>query len=1337
MEQKIKDYYVGLDIGTNSVGWAASLPNYEIPKFRGHRMWGSRLFDEASTAEATRMIRTSRRRLARRRDRLALLEEIFSEPIAAKDPTFFMRLKESKFHLEDKKVHEKHLLFADKEYTDQDFYNAYPTIYHLRAHLMKEAPKDIRELFLAIHHILKYRGHFLLEGELKASEHSIVEDLEELLVAPELELMIEPLSNLEDILTDQKKTKNDRKKAVKALYSADRKKASQAEQMAALVLGAKCNLEKLFDFEELKDADEQVKSIEFSSGDFEMKQGVYADALGGYMGVIEQAKKVYDSLVLLTILKGYNSISEAKVASYEKHHKDLTILKSLLKEERKAYHAMFNEDGKKDLTNYVAYIGSYKEGKRTSQADFYKSVGKALSALPDSENKKYVLEQIELQDFLPLLRIRDNGVIPYQLHLNELRLILQNASKVYSFLLEEEQGISVLKKIESLLTFRIPYYVGPLNKHSQRAWVQRKESGKVYPWNFEEKIDTTASAEEFIKRLTNKCTYLIGEDVLPKESLLYARFSLLNELNIIKIDGQPLSAEVKREYIKDVFTKAHKKQTKKALLTYLHGKGYITEQQLRDAVVTGIDDSIKTALKAHCDMERIFGEGFDHEIAENLIRWITLFGEDKKILVRKIASVYGDVLSDEKIKLICRLKYKDWGRLSRAFLTELVGIGEDGASRNIITCLEETSQNLMQVLSSYGPYLTLVEEWNNARSNPVEGLTHELVDELYISPAVKRAVWQSLKVVEEIAKIRGGAPKKIFVEVTRSNRDEKVKKDARQKALLELYKNIKDESRDWKKEISETEAGKFKAKKLYLYYLQLGRCLYSGASIDLNDLFDDSKYDIEHIYPRSITKDNSWNNLALVKSKLNRDKSDTYPYTPFHTPGNKAFWVTLRKYNLLTEEKYNRLTRTTPLSADELAGFIARQLVETSQSTKAVTTLLKKFYPHTEICYVKAEDVSDFRNNNEFIKVRELNKHHHAKDAYLNIVVGNVYHEKFTKNPKHFILSNKNPRPYNLTKMFERDLVKGEKVIWSAEASLATVNKMMDNNDVRVSRKPTIQKGALYNATVTKAGKAKVGSHYPLKTSDERLVDVVKYGGYEKIQNAYYSIFRCYKEDTDSPDTIMIAIPVHKATALDSVEKYIDYGNTILNSNNKYERLELAYKKLGIGAVIKLNGFYYYVGGKTDNNICIDPAIQVLLDKQAVTYLKRLINLIRRDKADVESENEFKVTATDNRAFYDLLTIKMTEGIFTKKARNKANELAEESAKEKFLKLNLLEQAKILLEILNLISNSKTSFDLKAIGVKTSRARQAMQLSNVDEFIIYEDSVTGLYRKEVQILPLE
>ena len=43
----MKPYYIGLDIGTNSVGWAVTNRDYTISKYRGNAMWGIRLFEES------------------------------------------------------------------------------------------------------------------------------------------------------------------------------------------------------------------------------------------------------------------------------------------------------------------------------------------------------------------------------------------------------------------------------------------------------------------------------------------------------------------------------------------------------------------------------------------------------------------------------------------------------------------------------------------------------------------------------------------------------------------------------------------------------------------------------------------------------------------------------------------------------------------------------------------------------------------------------------------------------------------------------------------------------------------------------------------------------------------------------------------------------------------------------------------------------------------------------------------------------------------------------------------------------------------------------------------
>ena len=179
--------------------------------------------------------------------------------------------------------------------------------------------------------------------------------------------------------------------------------------------------------------------------------------------------------------------------------------------------------------------------------------------------------------------------------------------------------------------------------------------------------------------------------------------------------------------------------------------------------------------------------------------------------------------------------------------------------------------------------------------------------------------------------------------------------------------------------------------------MQLGICMYSGDPIDITKLKSDAYVNVDHIYPQAYVKDDSLNNKVLVKSKLNGEKSDNYPINKDIRDKMSSIWKHYRKEGLISEEKYNRLTRKTPFTDEEKQGFVNRQLVETRQSTKAVAEILKTMFPETGVVYVKAGLASEFRHAFGIIKSRQINDLHHAKDAYLNVVCGNVYHSTFTK----------------------------------------------------------------------------------------------------------------------------------------------------------------------------------------------------------------------------------------------------------------------------------------------------------------------------------------------------
>lgn len=678
-----KGYYVGLDMGTGSVGWAVTDESYQILRRHGKAMWGVRLFESAKTAEERRMFRTGRRRLDRRGWRIEILQEIFAEEISRVDPGFFLRMKESKYYPEDKRDIQgncpelPYTLFVDKTFTDKDFHKKYPTIYHLRKMLMEtEDTPDMRLVYLALHHMMKHRGHFLLSGdisqvtEFKNTFNQFIENIRNEEMDFEIELDESAVQMIEETLKDKNLTRSAKKsKLVKGLNA----KNVRDKAFLTLLSGGTVKLSDLFGMEELNEGERP--KISFADNGYEEYAAVVEMELGELYYIVESAKAVYDWAILSDILGGSTSISDAKVRAYEKHKADLKYLKAVVKEyfPKEVYNAVFVESSDK-LNNYPAYIGMTKkngkkvslEGKRCSREEFMDFLKKNIVVkLPDEEAKMYLQSELEKDSFLPKQVNKDNGVIPYQVHKYELKKILDNLGDKIPFLKENAE------KIEKLFSFRIPYYVGPLRtgngENSKFAWAERKSTEKIYPWNFENVIDVEQSAENFIRRMTNKCTYLIGEDVLPKDSLLYSKFMVLNELNNLRLDGQKISVELKQKIYRDVFCRS-RKVTQKKLKSYLIREGIAG----KNVELTGIDGDFKGSLTAYHDFkEKLIDVELTQKEKEEIILNIVLFGDDKKLLKQRLKKKFPQ-LTEKQINTVTALSYKGWGRLSKKLLEEPV-----------------------------------------------------------------------------------------------------------------------------------------------------------------------------------------------------------------------------------------------------------------------------------------------------------------------------------------------------------------------------------------------------------------------------------------------------------------------------------------------------------------------------------------------------------------------------------------------------------------------------------------------------------------------------------------
>lgn len=1354
-----KDYNIGLDIGSNSIGYSIVDDNGKLLHSKGKNGYGVRIFKEGETAAERRIFRTTHRRLKRRKWRLRLLQDFFEPYILPVDEGFFIRRKESNLVLNDRS---DKTAFLFNDHSDKDFYTRYPTIYHLRQALMQEHHQfDVREVYLAMHHIIKYRGHFLLNGTVSAfanNKFDLNSDFSELNAlfcnaVPELAFAI----NMDNVATIQAKlldtsiSRSGRQRDLVGLLYANSANKALAKQQKILatellkaILGLKAKFYKLFNLNLLETAEWEFS---FDAEDIDDKLVKIEPQLSEeQQQIIEILQRIFAAITLNGIVPEGKTLSESKVDSYNTHKNDLRLLKELIAHSDKA-------TGKALKTAYDQYINGAGNSKAVKQEDFYKLVTNALKKNTDPLATQ-ILNLIDQEKFLPKQRTKENGAIPHQLQQLELEKIIQNQQSYYPWLAELNPTIERQKaakyKLSELVAFRVPYYVGPLiepevqqaTSNAKFAWMARKEPGAITPWNFDQKVDRNTSAERFIKRMTTKDTYLLAEDVLPAHSLLYQRFTVLNELNNVRIDGQKLTSAQKQAVYQQLF-KCQPHVTKKQFKTYLIQTGEFA----KSAKIEGLanENSFNSGLTTENELRKIFGTKVDepkyYADFEQIIEWATLF-EDNKILRAKLAEI--DWLTDKQIKSLASLRYRGWGRLSRKLIAGI----KDQNGKQIVDLLWETPNNFMVIVSQQAFSQAITKE--NEKLIDRRG-AQDVIDDLYTSPQNKKALRQVLAIVADIKKAMGGIPpKRIFIEFAREDEKNPHRSVERSRQLERLYKEISNEfiiNSDVRKELKEAISDKENFKdRLFLYFLQGGIDLYSGKHINIDQL---SHYDIDHILPQSFIKDDSLDNRVLVSQKLNRSKSDTVPLAEFANykfgQAMQVKWIQMKEAGLISKRKYDNLTLDpTKLSKFAPVGFINRQLVETRQIIKLAANLLNT--DDTDVITIKANLTHQVRKELDFPKNRNVNNYHHAFDAYLTAFVGIFLSKRYPKLKPYFTYGDfqkggKLPELKNFNFLYDLknkaqsvDKDTGE-IFWDKDTDLAYMNKIYNFKKVTVVHEVLTKSGALYNQTLYKASDDKASGRGAKQLIPKKNNLPTKlYGGYSGSTSAFMSIVRLWKKD--EPYYKVIGIPTRMAAKLTDQSNLVDYLTECFTTRKlvkktgdykvKVERFELVVPKVGFNQLVIDGGQPFMLGSAVYQY----NARELVLSKEAVKTLNResTTHVTLQDVFDeimvqvnrwfpLYDTNGFRKRLSDGKEiFMDLPNYKNNCG-----------------GKENDTQIDVLNRI-----LIGLHANAARS-NLKVLGVGTDLGfitqQSGIKLTN-DAVLVYQ-SPTGLFERKVALRDLK
>lgn len=1317
-----EDYYLGLDIGTNSLGWAVTDTDYNILAVHHKAAWGIHLFDEGKTAEERRLHRCARRRLNRRKQRVTLLRELFSEEVCKVDPSFFERLDSSSLFVEDRKEKQKNSLFNDPDFTDDDYHRRFPTIYHLRKYLIETDEKpDIRLVYLACHHIVKYRGHFLF-GEMEADKvpdfSDAVDSLVESLAAVDPTIIITDPQKLSEVLSDRNLTVNDKKRAVAELVIGD---SAMAKEVCALLSGGKVTLSKLFDNEAYKDL-----KICFKDASVEDAMSALEDELDpDLFHILRVSKKIYDWSLLTCLLSGFSSISDSKMHSYEQHQSDLALLKKAVRKYApEKYREIFKDKAVKG--NYCSYVGKCNKGKpkdTCNQEEFCKFVNSILSktGAKDDGNFAGLMSRLAAGTLMPKQTSIENGVLPYSVHRTELKAILDNASRFYPFLSEvDDDGFSVMEKVCMIQCFRIPYYVGPLGKGSKNAWAVRRSDRRITPWEFDKIVDLDSSAEGFMDNLTNYCTYMVGEKVLPKDSILYSKFQLYNELNNLRIDGERLPKCIKPIMVEELFGKSKTRVTKKRILTFLVSHGVIDKDGEHE--ITGMaGDAIQATLKSKQMLEgAIHDKAADEKLCEDIIRTITVFGDESRIR-KKLDADHPGKFTEQELKALSKLRFEGWGRLSKKLLTGLYDMcPETGTEMNIIQMLESTDRNFMEIYNKFS-FHEQVDKHNRSMTTDDE-ITYQTLESMYMSPAVRRATWRTISVVRDVIDCIGHEPKKVFVETTRDVRgaNEGKRSDSRKDNLVQMYKACREDPQ-WISDLESREEADLKSRNVYLYYTQLGRCMYCGRAINFDELNRTDSVDRDHIYPQSKTKDDSiHSNMVLACKVCNGKKGNSYPISFDVQQKMRPMWDMLLHKKYIRPEKHARLVRTDSLTEEELSKFISRQLVETSQSVKATIEVLKRLFGNgTDLVYVRGGLVSEFRQEYGFIKCRSVNDYHHAKDAYLNIVVGNVYDTKFTKNPMNII---KRGESYNIGKMYERNVERNGIVAWipGESGTISTVRKNMRRDNILFTKYQYIAKGALFDDNLVRASETLHDRKKGLPAS--------KYGGFDNATGSCYSL-------------VEYEVKGKRVRSLEVLHHYnIRLLNDIPSLKTHYsERIGADVKviipSIRMNVLFEWDGFRMHIGGRTGNGIVFYPAVQLLVPDDMYAYCKELYKYDddRKNRAMKGKAYYSRITDESNAMLYNKLLEKIGSAPFSPIFDALySNMVKMQSA---FVESETLVQADILNGILSALHCNSESTSFKAIGGVglTGRIIVNKKLTRGKPIYVVNQSPSGLRESRTRV----
>ncbi len=568
-------------------------------------------------------------------------------------------------------------------------------------------------------------------------------------------------------------------------------------------------------------------------------------------------------------------------------------------------------------------------------------------------------------------------------YIKEAEAILKEQAKHFNFIDD-----TFIEQYVFILESKRKYYIGPGDEQNRTNYGRFKTNG-----------DTL---DNIFESLIGKCSVYNGRDGQKTEfrasmaSYTAQEFNLLQDLNNLVINKKRLTTEEKELIVykvKNELTRNSSADFEKIITA-------VIKEPIEDIAGARIDEKNKRIyhtfeqfrkMKSVLSEHDIDIDTFTREELDEIAFILTINTEKEGILEAFKKSIDNNKLREEQfhnntLEVFINLRkknpshYTKWHSFSIKIMNEL---------------MEETyntSKNQMQILTELGIFKESSNKYKDLNKIPVD----DILEDIY-NPVVKRSITQAIKIVNAVIK-KYGYPTDIVIEMAREDNEDDQKKNYQkfQKKNAEELDKIIAQLKNEGVTITDSHFRNHNAlkTKLRLWEEQNRKCLYSGKDITINDILDNqSKVEIDHIIPISISFDDSRSNKVLVFSSENRLKGNRTPFGYLDTVSHKwsyekyeLFVNTLFKSKKISFKKQKNLLFKEDITKQEvLKGFINRNLNDTRYACRVVLNVLQSYMKANSDTKVK---VLNGAFTDQLRRVLNISKnrdtfHHHGIDALI------------------------------------------------------------------------------------------------------------------------------------------------------------------------------------------------------------------------------------------------------------------------------------------------------------------------------------------------------------------